>query len=257
MFIKELHIENFRGFKNKTIIEFQEGLNVLIGPNNGGKTTILKALELLFSFGSNKKLKIEDFHQNIEINILKEKSPKIILSAIFSESENEDEYSEDLISVSTWLTKIEKPYQAQITFEFYLPEIYETDYVETLKNISSEDIYIYWKEIESEFLRKYTTKIYIGNPELKNVVDSESLKTFDFQFLTAIRDVERDLFSGSNTQLKEVIDFFMDYDIKTDKNLDKYKKKIEIKKLKKDFSSNAKKLIDELQSRMQTGKKKY
>lgn len=255
MFIKELHIENFRGFKNKTIIEFQEGLNVLIGPNNGGKTTILKALELLFSFGSNKKLKIEDFHQNIEINILKEKSPKIILSAIFSESENEDEYSEDLISVSTWLTKIEKPYQAQITFEFYLPEIYETDYVETLKNISSEDIYIYWKEIESEFLRKYTTKIYIGNPELKNVVDSESLKTFDFQFLTAIRDVERDLFSGSNTQLKEVIDFFMDYDIKTDKNLDKYKKKIEIKKLKKDFSSNAKKLIDELQSRMQTGKK--
>ncbi len=255
MFIKELHIENFRGFKNKTIIEFQEGLNVLIGPNNGGKTTILKALELLFSFGSNKKLKIEDFHQNIEINILKEKSPKIILSAILSESENEDEYSEDLISVSTWLTKIEKPYQAQITFEFYLPEIYETDYVETLKNISSEDIYIYWKEIESEFLRKYTTKIYIGNPELKNVVDSESLKTFDFQFLTAIRDVERDLFSGSNTQLKEVIDFFMDYDIKTDKNLDKDKKKIEIKKLKKDFSSNAKKLIDELQSRMQTGKK--
>ena len=255
MFIKELHIENFRGFKNKTVVEFQEGLNVLIGPNNGGKTTILKALELLFSFGSNKKLKIEDFHQNIEINILKEKSPKIILSAIFSESENEDEYSEDLISVSTWLTKIEKPYQAQITFEFYLPEIYEADYVETLKNISREDIYIYWKEIESEFLRKYTTKIYIGNPELKNVVDSESLKTFDFQFLTAIRDVERDLFSGSNTQLKEVIDFFMDYDIKTDKNLDKDKKKIEIKKLKKDFSSNAKKLIDELQSRMQTGKK--
>lgn len=30
MFIKELHIENFRGFKNKTIIEFQEGLTVLI-----------------------------------------------------------------------------------------------------------------------------------------------------------------------------------------------------------------------------------
>ncbi len=255
MYIKELCIENFRGFKNKTVIEFQEGLNVLIGPNNGGKTTILKALELLFSFGSNKKLKIEDFYQNIEINILKEKSPKIIFSAILSESENEDEYSEDLISVSTWLTKIEKPYQAQITFEFSLPEIYETDYVETLKNISSEDIYIYWKEIESEFLRKYTTKIYIGNPEFKNVVNSESLKTFDFQFLTAIRDVERDLFSGSNTQLKEVIDFFMDYDIKTDKNLDRDEKKIKIKKLKKDFSVNAKHLIDELQNRMQTGKK--
>ncbi|RGY65158.1 DUF2813 domain-containing protein [Fusobacterium ulcerans] len=255
MYIKELHIENFRGFKNETIIEFQEGLNVLIGPNNGGKTTILKALELLFSFGSNKKLKIEDFHQNIAIDILKEKSPKIIISAVLSESENEDDYSEDLISVSTWLTKIEKPYQAKITFEFYLPDIYEKDYIETLKNISSEDIYSYWKEIESEFLRKYTTKIYIGNPDYKNTVDSESLKTFDFQFLTAIRDVERDLFSGSNTQLKEIIDFFMDYDIKTDKKLDKDDKKLRIKELKKQFSCNAKQLIDELQTRMQTGKK--
>lgn len=255
MYIKELHIENFRGFKNETIIEFQEGLNVLIGPNNGGKTTILKALELLFSFGSNKKLKIEDFHQNIAIDILKEKSPKIIISAVLNESENEDDYSEDLISVSTWLTKIEKPYQAKITFEFYLPDIYEKDYIETLKNISSEDIYSYWKEIESEFLRKYTTKIYIGNPDYKNTVDSESLKTFDFQFLTAIRDVERDLFSGSNTQLKEIIDFFMDYDIKTDKDLDKDDKKLRIKELKKQFSCNAKQLIDELQTRMQTGKK--
>ena len=59
MYIKELEIENFRGFGKNTKIEFQDGINVLIGPNNGGKTTILKALELLFSSGSNKKLKID------------------------------------------------------------------------------------------------------------------------------------------------------------------------------------------------------
>ena len=37
---------------------------------------------------------------------------------------------------------------------------------------------------------------------------------FDFQFLDAIRDVERDMLTGRNTLLREVIDFFLDYDIK-------------------------------------------
>lgn len=47
MYIKELEIENFRGFGKNTKIEFQDGINVLIDPNNGGKTTILKALDLI------------------------------------------------------------------------------------------------------------------------------------------------------------------------------------------------------------------
>ncbi|MEG9320772.1 ATP-dependent nuclease [Fusobacterium varium] len=257
MYIKELEIENFRGFGENTKIEFQDGINVLIGPNNGGKTTILKALELLFSSGSNKKLKIEDFNQNIKIEELKKHSPKIKISAILSESEKEENYSDDLISISTWLIKIEKPYQAQITFEYSLPETYEKDYIEYMAKVKdeSENRYIYWKEIENEFLRKYTSKIYIGNPEYKNIIDSESLKTFDFQFLTAIRDVERDLFSGGNTQLKEIIDFFMDYNIKTDNSLDKQDKINEIKKLKIKFSEDASVLIDSLQSRMEQGKK--
>ena len=256
MYIKELEIENFRGFGKNTKIEFQDGINVLIGPNNGGKTTILKALELLFLSGSNKKLKIEDFNQNIKIEELKKHSPKIKISAILSESEKEENYSDDLISVSTWLIKIEKPYQAQITFEYSLPEAYEKDYIEYMTKVKTKsDRYIYWKEIENEFLRKYTSKIYIGNPEYKNIIDSESLKTFDFQFLTAIRDVERDLFSGGNTQLKEIIDFFMDYNIKTDSSLDKKDKINEIKKLKTKFSKNASVLINSLQSRMEQGKK--
>jgi predicted ATP-dependent endonuclease of OLD family len=256
MYIKELEIENFRGFRENTKIEFQDGINVLIGPNNGGKTTILKALELLFSSGSNKKLKIEDFNQNIKIEELKKHSPKIKISAILSESEKEENYSDDLISVSTWLIKIEKPYQAQITFEYSLPEAYEKDYIEYMTEVETKnDRYIYWKEIENEFLRKYTSKIYIGNPEYKNIIDSESLKTFDFQFLTAIRDVERDLFSGGNTQLKEIIDFFMDYNIKTDSSLDKQDKINEIKKLKTKFSKDASVLINSLQSRMEQGKK--
>lgn len=64
MYIEELKIENFRGFKNETKIKFQNGINILIGTNNSGKTTILKSLDLLFSNTSSKYLKAEDFNHN-------------------------------------------------------------------------------------------------------------------------------------------------------------------------------------------------
>ncbi|MEN1990747.1 hypothetical protein [Paenibacillus hubeiensis] len=75
----------------------------------------------------------------------------------------------------------------------------------------------YWQIIKHSFLRKYKTNIYAGDLSLKQVADNESLKKIDFQFIDAIRDVERDLFTGRNTLLREVIDFFMDYSIKNSK----------------------------------------
>lgn len=38
-------------------------------------------------------------------------------------------------------------------------------------------------------------------------MQNDEINRFDFQFLTAIRDVERDLFKGNNSLLREVIDF--------------------------------------------------
>ncbi len=43
MLIKELHLKNFRGYKEITI-PFDEGLNLIIGDNGSGKTAILEAL---------------------------------------------------------------------------------------------------------------------------------------------------------------------------------------------------------------------
>lgn len=58
-------------------------------------------------FGNDKKrLEIDDFYKNVNIEQLKNKSPKIEISAKFKESNNEEEFSEDIVAVSTWLTKI-------------------------------------------------------------------------------------------------------------------------------------------------------
>lgn len=254
MYISELELENFRGFKTRNSIFFVEGTNVIIGHNNAGKTSIIKALELLFDNKKSKRLDIDDFNKNVTIDELKEKPPKITIAAKFVESEDDEDYSDDLVTVSTWLTTIEKPYEALITYEFFLPKKEEEEYKKILEAIDSDEIYEYWNQIENNFLRKYTYKIYVGNPDHKNVVEPEKIDKFDFQFLTAIRDVERDLFTGRSSLLREVIEFFMDYDIKTNKLLKDIEKKIEIKDKKKEFSYNAEILIGSLQERMKAGK---
>lgn len=65
MYLKTLEIKNFRCIKN-LCLNFQEGLNVLIGENNTGKSAVLDAIRLCLSIGSPTKdifLSIDDdFH---------------------------------------------------------------------------------------------------------------------------------------------------------------------------------------------------
>lgn len=255
MYIAELSIENLRSFKNQTKIEFHEGINVIIGQNNVGKTTVIKALELLFSDSKNKRLLIDDFNRDTTFEELKSKPPKITLSATLVESYEEEEFSEELVTVTSWLTKLESPYQAQITYEFYLPEKEIEAYRNSMDSVFNSNLEECWSIIRDDFLRKYIYRVLVGNPAHSNKVDLESINKFDFQFLSAIRDVERDLFSGRNPLLKEIIDFFMDYEIKTNDTLDKNQQIAEIKAKKQAFSRDAKELIKSLQSRMVEGNK--
>jgi putative ATP-dependent endonuclease of the OLD family len=111
-----------------------------------------------------------------------------------------------------------------------------------------------WQIIKHDFIRLYTYKIFGGDANLQAVADNESLQKFDFQFLDAIRDVERDMFTGRNTLLREVLDFFMDYEIKNDKTKTEDERKAKIKEKKQEFSTKADALVKLLQLRMEEGK---
>lgn len=50
MKIVSLKLFNFRGFKNETIINFDD-LTALVGKNDIGKSTILEALDIFFNDG--------------------------------------------------------------------------------------------------------------------------------------------------------------------------------------------------------------
>lgn len=254
MYISEITIENFRNFKVNTI-EFNEGVNVIIGHNNAGKTNLLKALSLVIDFNGSKRLDVDDFNKKLTLSDLKSSSPRIRIS-IFIKKGTQNE-PDDLVMVSNWLTKLDTDYEAKLTYDFFLPEKEEANYLAEISTIQDDEpnaLKKVWKIIKHEFIRLYTYKIWGGNLSNQTIADSESLQKFDFQFLDAIRDVERDMLTGRNTLLRSVLDFFMDYKIKSDTDKDNPTKNKEIKQKKLEFSDEADKLIKLLQDRMVEGK---
>lgn len=257
MYIAKIAILNFRNFK-KTEIEFNDGVNVIIGPNNTGKTNLIKALSLPIDYQGSKRLEIDDFNKNISLEELKVSPPNINIAITIKQGQNEE--LDDLVTVGNWLTRLDDPYEALLTYDFFLPEKEKDNYMKAIAGVTDEDpraVDTVWKIIKNDFIRLFTCKIWGGKTENQTIADAESLQKFDFQFLSAIRDVERDMLSGRNTLLRDVLDFFMDYEIKVLPEIDKSKetKTAEIKQKKQDFSDKADGLLSDLQKRMEEGKK--
>lgn len=51
MYLKKLAIKNFRCIKN-LMLDFHKGVNIFVGENNSGKTAIIDALRICFSYGN-------------------------------------------------------------------------------------------------------------------------------------------------------------------------------------------------------------
>ena len=72
MYISKIEIEGLRNFV-KSEIQFNSGINVIIGHNNAGKTNVLKALALVLdNSGASKRLDIDDFNKltNLEKKLI-------------------------------------------------------------------------------------------------------------------------------------------------------------------------------------------
>jgi len=61
--IEKLVLKNYKSFKERTVIEFNETLNILVGDNEAGKSTILEAIHLCLSGILDGKYLKHDFHQ--------------------------------------------------------------------------------------------------------------------------------------------------------------------------------------------------
>lgn len=96
MYINKIHIQNYRNFDNFTM-EFHQGLNVIIGANNSGKTGLLYAINLLKSPSD---VSVDDFNKN---NLQKyqelytEAAPSIIIEYNIRHRIYEDDTSDESI----------------------------------------------------------------------------------------------------------------------------------------------------------------
>lgn len=243
MYISKITLKNFRNFKQKEV-EFKEGINVIIGHNNAGKTNLLRALALVLDFQGSKRLGVDDFSKRIDLASLKTAPPKVSIELTIK-GKHDPSNPDDLVTVSNWLTVMGAEYEAVLTYEFFLPEKEKSEkkYIETLAAAGSKKEA--WRIIQHDFLRYYTYKIWGGKIENQTTADGESLQKFDFQFLDAIRDVERDMFSGKNTLLRDVMNYFLDFE-----EPEPLKKQNKI-----NFTTDIKPIIDNLQKRLEKGKK--
>ena len=250
MYISKVKINNYRSFIN-TEIDLNEGINVLIGHNNAGKSNLLKVLAIVLGSAS-KKMSIHDFNKDLKLEELKVSPPRITIEIYFTQSAKEDLMGDDLATVSNWLTKLEEPYEAKLQYEFFLPVTEHNNYLKKISNADNSEKA--WFIIQHDFLRLYIYKIWSGNPDNQITADSESLNRFDFQFLDAIRDVERDMYSGKNTLLKDVIDFFVDYDIKSNEEITLDEQTHQINVRKETFKKSADILLKSINERLSKGK---
>ncbi|MCQ1534807.1 AAA family ATPase [Methanosarcina sp. KYL-1] len=254
MYVSKLEISNFRNFQTG-VIEFTPKINVIIGHNNAGKTNLINALQLIFDHKNNRaRLPIDDFNKEYADFST---PPEIIISVTLTEhNDSEDEKN----VVYDWLVKHDSPYEAKLTFNYFLPEgddycSYQKDIEEYKNDDGTYDRDKCWKLISKYYLPKYVSRIYGGNPEKKERVDSEWLDKFDFQFLDAIRDAEKQMFYGNNTILKNILSYFLDYDLTNGKKRANLSEETlrKVKDRENNFHSSGTNLLNSLIDRIKKG----
>ncbi|MBL8813939.1 MAG: AAA family ATPase [Planctomycetaceae bacterium] len=200
MYIARIHIKNFRCFLD-TSIDCKPGLNVIIGENNAGKTTLLRAIALVFERRGRSRPTLHDFHRLV--TPLTE-PPTITVTVTLRSSENDT--PADRALVASWLTVLQDAWEATLTYTFFLPDQHHAEFATAVAGVNRDGFF----EVVEEFLPKFVSRIYGGNPATLVVADGESLARFDCQFLDALRDVESEMFAGStpvfHALLQEILD---------------------------------------------------
>ena len=250
MYIKEINILNFRSFK-EALIPFHEGVNVIIGHNNTGKSNLLRAMGLVLGYSNGHRLGTSDLFYETDVAELQRQSPRIQITLVLRRSADENLDSADMALFANMMTDPALSKEAELRYEFKLDDSQEQNYKADVANaITAKEI---WKIIEQDYIRLYKSSRSGGN-QAAGININETLGQIDFQFLDAIRDVSHDLYAGYNPLLRDVLNFFIDYSVKNDVTKTEDEIKELLKALRDDFVQQSRPLMQTLQDRLQDGK---
>lgn len=195
MFIQKISIKNYRCFRNFSM-EFQKGLNVIIGANNSGKTGLLYAIRLL----NEPTLSIDDFNKN---NLLKyteqylDDAPSIeieyVVRHLISESDTEDESIIRLLPFLGMNKLNETMSEKGENYQYDITAVIKTictldskvlgDYRSAVANVSDFKGYM---TVLKSFVPKYSWNYYNGASETE-ANKKDATEIFDIRFIGAER----------------------------------------------------------------------
>lgn len=119
MYLSSLSVEGFRGLK-KLEVRFRNGLNVLVGPNNAGKTAIVDALRVLLSTGDDGALRMTDYDVNTVGAI---KATQVDFRYVFRGLSPEEE-ADFLMALKPWVDEEgESRFEAHIAVRYSNPDV--------------------------------------------------------------------------------------------------------------------------------------
>ena len=250
MYIKEIKISNFRNFKDASV-PFHEGVNVIIGHNNTGKSNLLRAIGLVLGYSDGRRLGTSDLFYETDVATLQQRSPRIQIILVLHRSDGEELDSAEMGLFSGMMTDPVLSEETQLRYEFKLDDTQEDNYkTDVARATTAKDI---WKIINHDYIRFYRS-YRSGGSQMAGVSVNDALGQIDFQFLDAIRDVSHDLYAGYNPLLRDVLNFFIDYSVKNDTTKTEDEIKEQLKALRDDFVQQSRPLMQTLQDRLQDGK---
>ena len=178
MYLAELSIEGFRRLKKLTVA-FRPGLNVLVGPNNAGKTAVVDALRALLSTSDEGALRIDEF--DLHVDAAGAKVAEILFRYVFR-GLSEDEEADFLAALKPRMPIDGKPteYEAHLAVR-YTP-------------------------IKGGRMRP---KRWCGDHE-ENVITGDMLEDLRAVYLPPLRDPASGLRPGRTSQLARLIDRLAD-----------------------------------------------
>lgn len=177
MIVSKLELYNFRQFKSLDdapglSVSFHKGLNALIGENDSGKTAIIDSLKLVLLTQSNEYVRPmdEDFYVDENGNAVNEFRIKCVIDS-FSQNEA-------------------KNFIEYLCFE-HCGE--ETNYFMNL-------FYRAWKE-----KNRIYSELRVGSLEDGIVLDGKARELLKTVYLKPLRDAEREMSSGRNSRLAQIL----------------------------------------------------
>lgn len=210
MYISEIKIDGYKNCNIKSTISFNPGLNILVGENASGKTTIIDAIRMILRDSEQKYVTEDDFYKSFD----NEEQRKNVLIDLKMRNLS----PEERITFLSWCN-------AEFEAELHL-------------------------EIEKEPNQKgYFKKSIWGGKSKSSAFEEETFDYIDTIYLPALRNAEEKLTNGKKSRLalllkhqykdevrkKQLVDAFSEFNQSIIKNEDN--KYSEIEQAKKDINT--------------------